>query len=133
MARVILGVTGSVAAIKAPELFGALYGAGHDIREGKPAITSGRGRQPKALPGLKCPRGAQGRALPPPVHSWYRCCDDPQATRSSSSPRGAGDAASVARRSRAGAQLHSEVFPEARLSQSEELSGGAEWVETGRR
>jgi phosphopantothenoylcysteine decarboxylase len=32
MARLILGVTGSVAAIKTPELFAALRAAGHDIR-----------------------------------------------------------------------------------------------------
>jgi phosphopantothenoylcysteine decarboxylase len=32
MARLILGVTGSVAAIKTPELFAALQGAGHDVR-----------------------------------------------------------------------------------------------------
>ncbi len=32
MARLILGVTGSVAAIKAPALFAALRGAGHEVR-----------------------------------------------------------------------------------------------------
>jgi len=32
MARLILGVTGSVAAIRAPALFGALTAAGHDVR-----------------------------------------------------------------------------------------------------
>lgn len=32
MARLILGVTGSVAAVKTPELFAALRGAGHDLR-----------------------------------------------------------------------------------------------------
>jgi phosphopantothenoylcysteine decarboxylase len=32
MSRLILGVTGSVAAIKTPELLGALRGAGHDVR-----------------------------------------------------------------------------------------------------
>ncbi len=32
MARLILGVTGSVAAIKTPELVAALQGAGHDVR-----------------------------------------------------------------------------------------------------
>ncbi len=32
MARVILGVTGSVAAVKTPDLFAALRGAGHEVR-----------------------------------------------------------------------------------------------------
>ncbi len=32
MAHLILGVTGSVAAVKTPELFAALRGAGHDVR-----------------------------------------------------------------------------------------------------
>ncbi len=32
MARLILGVTGSVAAIKTPELLAALRAAGHDVR-----------------------------------------------------------------------------------------------------
>ena len=32
MARLILGITGSVAAIKTPELLAALRGAGHEVR-----------------------------------------------------------------------------------------------------
>jgi phosphopantothenoylcysteine decarboxylase len=40
MARLILGVTGSVAAIKTPELFASLRGAGHELRivATKPAL-----------------------------------------------------------------------------------------------
>ncbi|MGV3721863.1 MAG: flavoprotein [Actinomycetota bacterium] len=32
MARILLGITGSVAAVKAPELFGALTSAGHEVK-----------------------------------------------------------------------------------------------------
>ena len=41
MARVLLGVTGSVAAVKTPELFAALMGAGHDVKVAatRPALT----------------------------------------------------------------------------------------------
>lgn len=66
MARVILGVTGSVAAVKTPELFAALHGAGHDLRvvATEPALSF---FDPAAIDELARGDGLANRTMAGPV------------------------------------------------------------------